>query len=149
MKNRIDSFNRDYAFLSNFYESSIEFEGIKYPTVEHYFQAMKTLNLQERKNIADAPTPGKAKQFGRSVWLRADWENIKDDVMLTGLRLKFQIPEFRTELLNTGDAQLIEGNFWHDNTWGDCVCNKCSDKPGENRLGKLLMKVREEIGREK
>ena len=149
MKNRIDSFNRDYAFLSNFYESPIEFEGIKYPTVEHYFQAMKTLNLSERKNIADAPTPGKAKQFGRSVWLRADWENVKDDVMLAGLRLKFQIPELRTELLNTGDAELIEGNFWHDNTWGDCVCDKCLDKPGENRLGKLLMKVREEIRREK
>ena len=145
MKKVIDSFNRDYAFLSNFYESPIEFEGIKYPTVEHYFQAMKTLNISERKNIAGAPTPGKAKQFGRSVWLRNDWEAIKDDVMLAGLRLKFQIPEFRTELLNTEDAELIEGNFWHDNTWGDCVCDKCLDKPGENRLGKLLMKVRTEL----
>ena len=145
MKKVIDSFNRDYAFLSNFYESPIEFEGIKYPTVEHYFQAMKTLNIPERKNIAGAPTPGKAKQFGRSVWLRNDWETIKDDVMLAGLRLKFQIPEFRTELLNTEDAELIEGNFWHDNTWGDCVCDKCLDKPGENRLGKLLMKVRTEL----
>ena len=71
MKKVIDSFEGEYAFLSNFYPSKIyDFEGNEYPTVDHYFQAMKTMNPWERKKIAAAPTPGKAKQMGRRVNLR-------------------------------------------------------------------------------
>jgi predicted NAD-dependent protein-ADP-ribosyltransferase YbiA (DUF1768 family) len=65
--------------------------------------------------------------------------------MLQGLRLKFAIPELAEKLLATGDAELIEGTTWHDNTWGNCSCPQCENIPGENRLGKLLMQVREEI----
>jgi predicted NAD-dependent protein-ADP-ribosyltransferase YbiA (DUF1768 family) len=48
-------------------------------------------------------------------------------------------------LLATGDEELIEGNTWHDNTWGNCVCQKCQDIPGRNMLGMLLMELRTEI----
>jgi Xaa-Pro aminopeptidase len=68
--NKIDCFDGEYAFLSNFYDSPIEKDGIVYPTNEHFFQAMKTLDNEERKKIAAAETPGKAKRMGRNVKLR-------------------------------------------------------------------------------
>ncbi len=142
---RISKFEDRFAFLSNFHPSVICDEYIFYPTVEHYFQAMKTLNPEMRKKIAAADTPGQAKRLGRQVELRPDWEEVKDDVMLEGLRLKFTIPSLREMLIETGSAELVEGNWWHDNTWGDCGCEKCQDIPGQNRLGKLLMQVRKEV----
>lgn len=140
----IDNFNGEFAFLSNFYPSTFMHYGIVYPTNEHFFQAMKTTDLKEKLAIADAPTPGIAKRLGRTVNLRPDWELIKDDMMRLGLVLKFKKPNLRKKLLATGDAELIEGNTWHDNTWGSCTCEKCGNK-GENRLGKMLMDLRDEL----
>lgn len=145
IKTKIDKFEGQYAFLSNFQDSLICHEFIFYPTVEHFFQAMKTLDIKQRKWIAKAPTPGEAKRRGRAVELRPDWEEIKEEVMLEGLRLKFRIPEFREGLRATQSAILIEGTTWHDNEWGNCTCEKCKDIPGKNKLGKLLMKVRSEL----
>ena len=141
----INCFDGEYAFLSNFYEHPIQYQGIVYPTNEHFFQAMKSLKEDERKMIAAAETPGKAKRLGRSITLRPDWEMIKYGVMLLGLRLKFCDIELREKLRKTGDEMLVEGNYWHDNTWGDCSCEQCRNIPGQNRLGRLLMQVRNEI----
>lgn len=135
----IDNFDGEYAFLSNFYESPMTIQGITYPTNEHFFQAMKTLDLSERKKIASAQTPGQAKRLGRQVKLRWDWESVKEDAMLTGLRYKFSNPDLKEKLLATGNEELIEGNWWGDQYWGVC------DGVGKNKLGKLLMKVREEL----
>ena len=141
----IVEFEGKYAFLSNFFPSPILYEGIVYPTNEHFFQAMKTLNQEERKKIAAADTPGKAKRLGRHVQLRADWEQIKADVMRTGLMLKFTDAELAKKLIDTGDEELIEGNWWHDNTWGSCHCDACFNTPGRNMLGMLLMELRKEL----
>ena len=138
----IDCFDGEYAFLSNFYEHPIQYNGIVYPTNEHFFQAMKSLKEEERQMIAAAPTPGIAKRLGRKVALRADWEQIKYDIMLLALRLKFCDKELREKLRKTGDEYLIEGNYWHDNVWGDCSCERCCTTRGRNELGRLLMQVR-------
>ena len=138
-------FDNEYAFLSNFYESPFEVDGITYPTAEHFFQAMKSKDVEGRKKIAAAPTPGKAKRLGRTIELRKDWEEIKVAVMKFGLAQKFRIPELREKLLATGHEELIEGNFWHDNTWGNCLCADCQDIPGRNMLGMLLMELRTKI----
>ena len=140
----ISVFDGEYAFLSNFYMHSIEEDGITYPSNEHYFQAMKSLDRHERLFIAAAETPGKAKRRGRQTSLRADWESVKDEVMLNALRLKFADPILGQKLLDTGDEELIEGNHWHDNVWGVCSCPQCPGV-GQNRLGRYLMKVREEL----
>ena len=140
----INCFDGKYMFLSNFYNASCVFEGNFYPTVEHAFQAAKTLIPEEREEIRKADTPGKAKRMGRAVTLRPDWEEVKTDVMRQCLRSKFSFLPLAIDLINTGDAELIEGNYWHDNTWGSCTCEKCGNK-GENRLGKLLMEIREEL----
>lgn len=142
--NTIAIFDGKYMFLSNFYNASCTFEGKIYPTVEHAFQAAKTLIPEEREEIRKADTPGKAKRMGRAVTLRPDWEEVKTDVMRQCLRSKFSFGPIAIDLINTGDAELIEGNYWHDNIWGSCTCEKCGNK-GENRLGKLLMEIREEL----
>lgn len=135
----IDSFENEFAFLSNFYPSKICYEGIDYPTVEHAFQAAKTFDFEQRVGIAAAPTPGKAKRMGRSVSLRPDWEEVKDSIMEELVRRKFKDKYLALLLWSTGDKELIEGNSWNDTYWG--VCNGV----GRNQLGKTLMKIREEI----
>lgn len=66
--------------------------------------------------------------------------------MLDALRLKFANEDLGYKLQETGDKWLEEGNDWHDNYWGVCHCIKCQDIMGKNHLGKLLMKVRKEMG---
>ena len=140
MPNIIGSFNGEYEFLSNFYPSPISFDGILYPTNEHAFQAYKSLSREERLDIANSATPGIAKRKGRKIILRRDWEQIKDNVMEFCLRKKFtEHLDLQKKLLETGDAILIEGNTWGDTYWGMCA------GVGENKLGQLLMKIREEI----
>lgn len=134
----IDKFDGKYRFLSNFLSCRIEFEGITYPTSEHAFQAAKTLYHDERREIAKALTPGKAKRMGQKVALRYDWHLVKLGVMEQILRIKFSHPNLKKLLISTHPAELIEGNTWHDTFWG--VCNGL----GENHLGKLLMKIRKE-----
>jgi ribA/ribD-fused uncharacterized protein len=141
----IDFFDGEYAFLSNFYNASCIFEEKLYPTVEHAFQAAKSLDHAERDWIAAAGSPGLAKRLGRSVNLRADWEKIKFNVMEECLRSKFSDPILKQKLLATGDEELVGGNYWHDNTYGNCSCEKCKDIVGRNMLGNILMKLRTEF----
>ena len=138
----IDKFNGEYFFLSNFYPSTIILEGKTYRSVEHAFQAMKTLDEHERAEIRKAETPSEAKRLGRKATLRKDWESIKLKVMEDCLRLKFKIDHLKIRLLKTGSEELVEGNNWRDFWWG--VCNG----KGQNNLGKILMKIREEINGE-
>lgn len=144
----INKFEGDYEFLSNFFFSPFSFKGIEYPTNEHFFQAMKTVDRNLQKAIAQAPTPGKAKRLGRQVNLVPNWETIKDTVMYQGLKLKFSDPILKEKLLATGNEKLEEGNWWHDNFWGNCYCPKCKNIEGVNKLGKLLMLLRKELKNE-
>lgn len=61
------------------------------------------------------------------------------------LKTKFSDDDLKARLLLTGDKKLIEGNTWHDNFWGDCTCKKCETVERKNTLGKLLMKLRDEL----
>lgn len=136
----IDSFRNEYRFLSNFSSPAIQFEGTWYPSLEHAFQAAKTLNPFERAKILPM-TPGEAKRYGRTVTLRADWDDVKRDVMETLVRQKFDNPQYRHLLLATGNRELIEGNTWNDTYWGVCKGR------GENHLGRILMRVRADLRR--
>lgn len=136
----IDSFRGEWTRLSNYSLCSVWFEGHIYNSVEHAYQAAKTLNDNERREIRYKATPNQAKQAGRKCTIRPDWDNVKVEIMESLLREKFsQLPE-KNVLLSTGDHILIEGNWWGDRFWGqDPVGN------GQNWLGHLLMKIREEI----
>ena len=142
----ITEFDGKYAFLSNFFYAPFVYDGIIYPTNEHFFQAMKTLDQEKRKQIAEAKTPGAAKRMGRQVQLREDWEQVKYTAMRVGVERKFDAhPGLAEKLIATGDAILIEGNSWHDNTWGSCFCPKCASIAGKNWLGEILMERRKEL----
>ena len=143
----IEEFQGKYRFLSNFYPSILQGLGAwkVVNTVEHAYQAWKTNNFEEQKEILNASTAGIAKRLGNCCTMREDWEEIKLNVMFMLVYQKFSlIKEYREKLLATGNSNLIEGNYWHDNYWGNCVCGKprCSGGMGENHLGKILMKVR-------
>ena len=139
MTTPITRFSEQSRFLSNFWITNITAESIRYPSVEHAFQAMKTLDDHKRIAISRLPTPGQAKRFGHGLVLRPGWDSMRVITMLGLLRQKFSNPVLQRKLLDTGDVKLVEGNHWGDTFWG--VCNGV----GENNLGKLLMKVREEI----
>jgi ribA/ribD-fused uncharacterized protein len=137
---KITEFDGEYRFLSNFHPAPMEYERISYPTVEHAYQAAKTTDYHERQRIAALPSPGRAKRAGAKLTLRPDWDALRLNVMETLLRQKFTLhADLRALLLATGDAILEEGNTWGDVFWG--VCNGV----GENHLGKLLMKIRDEL----
>ena len=143
----IDSFTRDYFFLSNFYNVYLEYEGITYCSTEAAFQATKSLDIGERMRIARM-SPSDAKRAGRKVQLRPDWEEIKDKVMYDVCYKKFTNNDalhLKEKLLKTGNEELVEGNMWHDNYWGNCTCEKCKNIEGQNKLGKILMEIRKEL----
>lgn len=132
-----------HTVFSNFAPARVSLDGIEYPTVEHAYQAAKTFDGHERQWIAMADRPGEAKRRGRKVKMRPDWDAVKVGIMLDLLTQKFSDPERHRQLLDTGDAPLVEGNNWHDNYWGICNCGgpRCA-KGGENMLGRLLMEIR-------
>lgn len=137
---KIAEFQGEYRFLSNFYPAEVVYEGITYPTSEHAYQAAKTLEVNERKKIAAIATPADAKKAGRALKLRDDWETVKFVVMEDVVRYKFaHHDDLRQQLCDTGDSYLEEGNDWNDRIWG------VYQGVGENRLGKILMKIRAEL----
>jgi len=137
MATTIDAFRGKYAFLSNFFFQPFVFERERYSSVEHGFQANKTLDLVARGTVRAAMTPDAAKKLGQLVTLRPDWEVIKLGLMEKLVTEKFRQNIFiRGLLLGTGDAVLIEGNSWKDTFWGVCK------GVGQNHLGLILMRVR-------
>lgn len=133
----IDSFRGTYHFLSNFYRDPFLFNGRVYETAEHAYQAAKTYDPEWFERIAEAWSPAEAKALGRAAPVWGKWDEVKDRVMRDIVFAKFYKYPLRTLLVNTGDEELVEGNSWGDTYWG--VCNG----QGENRLGKILMEVRE------
>jgi len=140
MGNTVTKFRGIYDFLSNFYPSPT-----CYPTVEHNYQAAKTLDDTWRKRIMEAETASQAKRLGRRAPMAKDWDSVKDTVMLSLLQAKFDDPELRAKLMATGDVFLIEGNDWGDRYWGKTWSTVEKNWVGENRLGQLLMLVRDQI----
>jgi ribA/ribD-fused uncharacterized protein len=138
----INRFVEEFAFLSNFYPSTVYVDGKKYDTVEHAYQAMKTKDPAARETIRMAATPGVAKRLGRCVGLRPDWEDVKVETMRGLVRQKFENPFLRPQLMATEGAMLTEGNHWNDTFWGVCKGK------GRNMLGQILMEIRDEIALE-
>lgn len=142
MLRKISGFNGEYEFLSNFYPCRVTFYHMEFPSAENAFQAAKHANLAEREKFTTL-TPRQAKQLGKRVPLRPDWEGRKRAVMHNILIHKFdENPELLTKLMDTGATVLIETNTWHDNYWGDCQCPKCAGIRGQNHLGRILMRLR-------
>jgi ribA/ribD-fused uncharacterized protein len=139
-------FSGKLASLSNFHQFPFFVYDLKrrVPTAEHAFNALKTLDGEERDWVLAASTPGEAKKRGRAVTLRPGWDTgQRVNTMQKILSYKFSNLDMWEDLWLTGDLKLVETNGWHDQFWGDCYCPKHKDIPGTNMLGELLMSIRE------
>jgi ribA/ribD-fused uncharacterized protein len=141
----ITSFKDEYVFLSNFYRAVVTYEDVEYPTSEHAYQAAKTIVPEGRMKILATKKPGQAKREGQLLICRKNWDKLKVGIMTEILKSKFSDPKLMKKLKDTGTAILIEGNYWHDNFWGLCTCDKCSDIIGHNNLGLVLTRIRDGI----
>lgn len=148
-------FFNEHRYLSNFHLHSIEYEGIIYPSNENAYQAAKILDQNMRLHFAGY-TPSAAKGAGRSVSLREDWLTylpdeqlvtdsegvlilqVRDKIMYDINVIKFSNPYLRNLLLSTEDRVLEETNWWRDDYWGTF------NGKGLNKLGRILMKIRDE-----
>ena len=134
--------NEPYGSFSNFSHHDVRIKGKKWRTSEHYFQAQKFAGTKREEEIRLAASPKEAAEMGnsREFPLREDWEDVKEEIMLEALRAKFsQHEELKNLLLSTRDNTLVE-HTKNDRYWADG-----GDGSGKNRLGILLMQVREEL----
>ena len=133
-----------FGEFSNFSNHPVVIDEKEWPTTEHYFQAKKFSESKYEEEIRKLKTPMEAKISGsdRKKPLRRDWEEVKNDVMYTALSAKFnQHQELMQLLISTGDSYLVE-HTRNDRYWGDG-----GDGKGRNMLGRLLMKLRDELSK--
>ena len=141
-------------WLSNMAFVDIRHKGILYISTENFYQAMKfdetdliRLNdgnyvLSLRKHIAQNLSPKQSKVFGKNhPMTNTVFEQCKLDIMLYAQREKYKQEPFKSRLLETGDCHVEEGNWWNDKFWGTDM----KTREGENHLGKIIMKVRDEL----
>lgn len=136
----IKRFREEFAFLSNFAPCKINFMGRVFPSTENAYAAAKC-KYEEDIDQFTTISSGQAKRLGRRVANREDWDSVKLKIMEELLVQKFNQEPFKQKLIDTGDQEILEGNSWGDKFWG--VDEKTLI--GENNLGKLLMKIRENI----
>lgn len=135
---QVHAFTGTAGFLSNFApykpEEVMNHYEIEYRSNEHFYQAMKFDDVDIRERVADHAPQG-LKKYVRSLGpINENWDQLKDDGMWKGLVYKFNLPRFRELLLSTKDYPLVESNYW-----GVCKGG------GQNKLGKMLMKIRETL----
>ena len=139
----VQEFQGDYRFLSNFWPADVMYQGVLYRSAENAYQAAKCADPADRVRFMGV-APAEAKRMGKTVRLRPGWDAVKDGIMKEIVLDKFtRNPDLRRKLVATGGMALREGNAWGDRYWGVDL----STGEGENRLGRILMDVREGIVR--
>ncbi|MFP1786552.1 NADAR family protein [Lonsdalea quercina] len=132
--------NEPFGIFSNFFKCNFIIDSITWPTVEHYFQSQKFQDEVSKEKIRNLLSPMDAAKLGRdrSLPLRKDWDDVKNNIMRFAVLEKFkQNDEARGILLSTGDALLVEHTH-NDNYWADG-----GDGSGQNMLGLILMETRD------
>jgi len=130
-------------FLSNFQRVDIIFEGNKYHSVEHAYQAAKTNAIEWRTFCITCESPSKIKAASKEIQIRSDWNEVRVAIMRNLLEQKFEQEPYRTRLLNTGTQYIQEGNYWGDTFWG--VDMTKTPPSGKNILGQMLMDIRDRL----
>lgn len=151
-----DESKGEFRNFSNMSQHTIEVDGVQYPSVEHYFQAMKAKEFKDDEmfdKIVKAKTGKAVKAMGKKIknFVKEVWDAKRDEVMRLGVRSKFiQHPELRKQLLETGDRQIGEADarnlYWGIGTAETSEKSKHPEKwRGQNKMGKLLMELRQEF----
>jgi len=119
---------------------NVEMDGITFPSSDHAYQFHKAITSKDKQRLLKAKTPYDVKRISKLVEIRPDWDLIKEDIMYKCVKAKFtQNEDYNIALCMTHPHELVEGNWWGDTEWG--VCNGV----GKNKLGKILMRVRNEL----
>ena len=141
----ITRFESEYRFLSNFYECEIKYSGFVYQSVEAAYQAQKC-NDDKARVPFQYMSASESKKIGQTAALRPDWNDVKERIMCDLVLCKFTAhKELADKLISTNGYMLIEGNDWHDNFWGVCICKDCKNIENNNHLGEILMSVRDVV----
>lgn len=138
-----------FKFLSNMLPCKLSVNGLSFNSSEAAFQSFKYSDPNKR-GIFSMMDGYEAKRYwkSRGQFVREDWNDIRFTVLKLVVRQKFiQNPVLLQKLLNTDDAFLVELNTWHDNTYGNCTCPKCSHIVGQDRFGAILREVKSELSR--
>jgi ribA/ribD-fused uncharacterized protein len=139
----IDRFRGEHFFLSNFYHAVTPHRGHLFPTSEHAYMAARTTDADAVAAIRATSDPAEAQQIGRAATPIANWGRHRFRAMEEIVTAKFtHNPVLADKLIATTGSLLIEGNTWHDQTWGNCICDEHRTIAGENALGVCLMAVR-------
>ena len=153
------AFHSHKNIFSNFFPCNIEVDGITFPSVEHGYQwyQAKDANLEDlAEQIKNAPHAGKAKKLSKSIprEFRDNWEKINIEKMKTLLKAKVaQVPAFEAALIESSGSILAEST--PDRFWASGLSNEDTEKtnpqtwPGLNKLGHLMMDIRQGILTEK
>jgi hypothetical protein len=138
----ISEFKNEFRWLSNFAPVKIKLGIGIFPSVEHAYQSMKTKDDTKWKVFcACEPSPAIVKKQSQQIKLRENWDEIKDLIMMLCLQQKYNQSPYKEKLIATGEEEIQEGNWWGDVYWG--VDLKTGQ--GQNKLGKMIMQIREEI----
>ncbi|WP_205874437.1 NADAR family protein [Mycobacterium camsae] len=139
----IDRFRGEHFFLSNFYPAITPHRGRIFATSEHAYMAAKTDDTDARAAILASVDPLEAQRIGRAAPLVDGWDRSRFPVMEEIVTAKFTHNlDLAAQLHATTGSLLLEGNDWHDQTWGSCRCDEHHDIPGANALGVILMAMR-------
>jgi ribA/ribD-fused uncharacterized protein len=137
---------RPYGAFSNLYRREIEFEGSVYPTAEHAYQAGKARKSEVRAWLMSAPSPALLAMAAHGLYywdVSPGWSTLKFDRMKRILKVKYsQHEDMKILLLSTGTLRLVESATVDspvNRLWGEV------NGKGQNKLGQLLMEVRDEL----
>lgn len=141
----VRGFEKEFFWLSNFFEAPVEIDGITYRNSEAAYQAGRCTDEAGKLKLAELDAASAKKYAHHEVDTRPDWEEFKIGHMRRVVAAKFeQHLDLAWELVRL-DGELEELNWWHDNYWGNCECPECKDMPAQNMLGRVLMDVRREL----
>lgn len=134
----IKEFQGEYRWLSNFAKVEVYWDNKKFPSVENAYQAAKNDDIKWHE-LCQTQDEFFIKKASRGINIRPDWNIIKESVMFDLLNQKYNQEPYLTKLLDTNNLYIQEGNTWGDKFWGFCL----KTNKGENRLGKMIMEIRE------
>ena len=140
-----------YEFLSNMTQGMvIHYDGLTFDCTEKAYQYAKCETDADKAKILAIASPLKVKTASRTIHKRPDWYDVQLGIMRDLLEQKFHQEPFMSQLIATGSEYICEGNWWHDNFYGNCTCGKekCKDE-GLNHLGIMIMEIRDELIRER
>ncbi|HPE14490.1 MAG TPA: NADAR family protein [Bacilli bacterium] len=140
----IGFYPREFYCLNNFSSFKVEYNGVLYSSLEEAYQTIGFLVpapkiAQQIKNSHSAHEAQKLAYANRK-FQRKDWDEVKVFIMEDLLRAKIkQNPYVKKKLLETKDYTIVEDSL-KDDFWG-----WGPNRNGQNQLGKLWMKLREEL----